>query len=75
MKKLVLPVVVATLVICAIASCKKTVKAIFPGAESDLPEVVQTMPAIDSVKIGTTVISVPLLPAESNIQSSAVLLR
>ena len=60
MKKLVLPVVVATLVICAVASCKKTVKAIFPGAESDLPEVVQTMPAIDSVKIGTTVISVPL---------------
>lgn len=61
MKKLVLPVLVATFVICAFASCKKTVKAIFPGAETDLPEVVQTMPAIDSIRItGYPAIPVPL---------------
>lgn len=49
MKKLVLPVIIASVVLLVMSSCKKTVKAIFPGAETPLPELQYTLDSIYAI--------------------------
>ncbi len=52
MKKILLPLFVAIIAIGISTSCKKTVKAIFPGAETDLPEFQHDLPAIPQAAVG-----------------------
>ena len=56
MRKTLLTLLVATMVIWIVSSCKKTVKAIFPGAETDLPELRYTLPPVNNpiIPLNTT---------------------
>lgn len=61
MKKILLTLLVATMVLGVVTSCKKTVKAIFPEQTFDLPEVLDTLPKLDSIRVsGFPVTEVPL---------------
>ena len=51
MKKTFLAILIASLALVTISSCKKTVKALFPGATTDLPEVMNTLPTLDSLRL------------------------
>ena len=59
MKKILLTLLVAVMVLGAVTSCKKTVKAIFPEQTFDLPEVVNDLPKLDSVKIDRSGLGLP----------------
>jgi hypothetical protein len=49
MKKTTLSILIAVFVLATIVSCKKAAKALFPGAEFDLPETVVPVPPIPFV--------------------------
>lgn len=64
MRKFILPIVILLAVITVSTSCKKaleTAKNIFPEQTTDLPEVTDTLPPLDSVRIsGFPVTEIPL---------------
>ncbi len=48
MKKIILSGLLSIFVLSVVTSCKKTVKAIFPGAETPLPELIYTLPPVNN---------------------------
>ncbi len=48
MKKIFLSCILSLFVLSVVTSCKKTVQAIFPGAETPLPELIYTLPPVNN---------------------------
>lgn len=71
MKKILLPVLVTVFAIFLSISCKKTVKAIFPGQDTPLPELQYTLDSIYAILIPVdTLIHLPIVEQPFNLDST-----